>query len=128
MKFIPVHRGGEVVAYAKVDDADHAALAEHRWTDNGWGYAARRERGRTILMHREVLGLVYGDGRVTHHRNEEPLDNRRSNLEACDSIRDHAQLSHDRRDTIATHWYRLTRGNTISLTPDEVYAMAKAGQ
>lgn len=76
---IPVYLRGEVVEHAIADEAD-AALAEHRWTLIGAGYAARRAEGKTILLHREIMGLEVGDDREVDHVNRAKLDCRRSNL------------------------------------------------
>lgn len=76
-------RHSKVVAVAFLDFEDRA-LAEHRWCLNTMGYAQRygRVEGRrtVFLMHREVLGLVHGDGTQCDHINRDKLDNRRSNL------------------------------------------------
>jgi len=34
-------------------------------------------------MHREILGLAYGDKRLCDHKNRIPNDNRRANLRIC---------------------------------------------
>lgn len=55
--------------FAIVDDRD-AHLAEYRWgamfTKHGKVYARRVESGKTILLHRQVLGLTEGDPLVDH--------------------------------------------------------------
>src|SRR4051812_46209749 len=39
----------------------------------------------TVAMHREILGLTYGDGKIGDHVvSENTLDNRRSNLRIAD--------------------------------------------
>ena len=75
---------------ALVDTADYEWLSQWKWclvTKRRTGdlYASRRGRsseGRSIVvyMHREILGLFYGDKRQGDHRNRNSLDNRRSNL------------------------------------------------
>lgn len=83
---IPLRRrDGLVRDYAMIDRAD-AQLAEHRWYLGTRGYALRqvkipgRNSSRAVFMHREVLGLVQGDGRQADHVNRDKLDNRRMNL------------------------------------------------
>lgn len=76
-------RGDVVVGHALIDDADAALVAPLRWGLHNAGYAARKENGRRILMHRLILGLVHGDGFETDHINRDKLDNRRSNLRVC---------------------------------------------
>jgi hypothetical protein len=69
------------------DDADAPLLDQFGWyTVKGHGgrrYAHARlpasEGGGRVLMHR--LLMQPGDGMVVHHKNNDGLDNRRSNLE-----------------------------------------------
>lgn len=81
VKEIPVRKRGEVVAYAKVDDKDYESLAQWRWglMDNGYAVHGTNSQGR-ILMHRDIMGCVRGDGKEVDHINHDKLDNRRSNL------------------------------------------------
>jgi len=82
VKEIPLTRGRVVV----VDDEDFAALAAHRWClwSNGkHEYAMREASGRTVLMHRVILGAE--KGQVVDHKNHNGLDNRRENLRLCSS-------------------------------------------
>lgn len=77
--------------YAIVDDEDYEELSQHRWhasgsaTSNGCFYAMRRGKNsdghrKLILMHREILGLEFGDGIIGDHVDGNTLDNRRQNL------------------------------------------------
>lgn len=100
---IPLYYGGDVVAYATVDAAD-AGLATFRWLtahphrlSDDWTYptASLPGRGR-ISMHQTIAGLAKGEKRVVHHRNGDPLDNRRSNLEICADAQAHL-LNHKER-------------------------------
>lgn len=88
MKEIQLTRG----QVALVDDEDFEGINKHKWYArwdnklNGF-YAARAKphphspRGQvTTRMHREILGLGYGDKRYGDHINRNTLDNRRSNL------------------------------------------------
>jgi hypothetical protein len=74
---------------AIVDDADYDRVSQHKWYAHwyptmGSFYAARNvriEKGRCILhMHRQILGLGYGDKRHVDHIDGITLNNRRSNL------------------------------------------------
>lgn len=88
MKSIPLTQG----KFALVDDEDYEWLSRHRWYAkrsfwSGSFYAARAtehdEHGKqkTIFMHREILGLKYGDKRRGDHKEViETLNNQRSNL------------------------------------------------
>lgn len=87
VKRIPLRaRDGSVRAYARVDDQDYERLSCYRWSMTNKGRAARYEwdavakKTHTILMHRQILGLLPGDPRQGDHKNRNPLDNVRSNL------------------------------------------------
>lgn len=82
---IPIHgraerRNNHVVAYALVDAPDAARLSCYRWHLGGRRrlYAVTQLEGRTVLMHRVLLG--HPPGRQVRHANADPLDNRRVNL------------------------------------------------
>lgn len=73
---------------AIVDDADYKWLSRWKWcahqTTRGVFYvrrgASRNGKIQSILMHRQIMGLVVGDGKEVDHINRNPLDNRRCNL------------------------------------------------
>jgi len=82
MKKIPLYNGK---GFTLVDESDYEKLSVYRWTKATVGYAVRHEKGEGegILMHREILGLVKGDGKFVDHANHDMLDNQRSNLRRC---------------------------------------------
>jgi hypothetical protein len=73
-----------------VDSADYEWLSQWRWTARWDKYTKSFYAGRnfddtsgkrnTILMHRQILGLMAGDKRKGDHENRNTLDNRRGNL------------------------------------------------
>lgn len=74
--------------YAIVDDEDYERLNQHRWRCMV-GYATRtklsprrggKRKSVQLLMHRQILGLIAGDGVVVDHISGNTLDNRRENL------------------------------------------------
>lgn len=124
MKRIPLRTidRATVRAWALVSDSDFAWLGRWRWCLSG-GYVTRHERigehrgrkRRTIKMHRQILGLEFGDPREGEHRNRNPLDNQRSNLRvASRASKDNHQNRGPRRDSKSgyrgVHYYpRLDR-------------------
>lgn len=74
---IPLTKGFVAI----VDDEDYAELSRYTWTWQNPDYASRRENGKTISMHRQILGL--GPRVKTDHINGHGRDNRRSNLRVC---------------------------------------------
>ena len=76
VKQIPL--GGGVYTY--VDAADFEWLGRWTWHLRN-GYAVRREKGRAILMHREIMQPP--QGMVVDHKNHNKLDNTRANLRVC---------------------------------------------
>ena len=75
-----------------LDEADYARFSEFRWYLSPLGYVMRTARSpkRVIYLHREVLGLVPGDGREADHINRNRLDNTRANLRST-TRRENAQ-------------------------------------
>jgi len=76
-----VELGNGLVAI--VDEEDFDRISQYKWSavkDRGRVYAGRREAGSHILMHREILRLVTGDGKQVDHINHVCIDNRKSNL------------------------------------------------
>lgn len=81
---IPLQRkDGSISAYAIIDAADLEWLSQWTWSQHK-GYAKRNQSrdgiSCVIYMHREILGLKYGDPRHGEHKNRIPLDCRRENL------------------------------------------------
>jgi len=69
-----------------VDDTDYASLSKHKWfliNCKGFLYASRNEqlgrgKARIVRMHREIMNV--SDGQFVIHKNDDTLDNRRTNL------------------------------------------------
>jgi len=86
--------------FAIVDDSEYERLNQHKWyAQKGGGtfYAARfikKPDGKraTIYMHREILGLKFGDPRQGDHRNHNTLDNRRDKLRVCTNKQNHQNM------------------------------------
>lgn len=101
MKKIPLTHG----KFAIVDDEDYEWLNQYKWCAvkiRNTYYAMRAEKGEHIAMHREILGLVKGDGKQTDHRNHNGLDNWRCNMRVCT----HSQNQHNQRKQNGTSKYK----------------------
>ena len=80
--------------YALVDGKNYDWLNRWQWRarkDYNTFYAVRYEQNRftrkskVIIMHREILGLKFGDGKITDHINGYGLDNRELNIRICNN-------------------------------------------
>jgi len=74
VKTIPL--GGGLYAY--VDAADYEWLNQWQWRAGAGGYAERREKGKLVLMHRQIMRTP--KGKVVDHVNGNGYDNTRANL------------------------------------------------
>lgn len=77
IKLIGKYGAGKV---ALVDEMDEAIVLGHRWYVARTGYVCRSggSKGGAIFLHREIMQPP--KGLVVDHINDDPLDNRRSNL------------------------------------------------
>lgn len=79
--------------YALVDDKDFEWLNQWKWCIHHKRYysqyASTRINGKTVYMHRAILGLCKGDGIYADHINGNGLDNRRRNLRKCTRQQNH---------------------------------------
>jgi hypothetical protein len=80
---LPVRLRGGFDAYAMVD-ADMEHLGGFTWIGDRQDYPFRWESvdggRRAVYLHREVMGLVRGDGKIVDHVHHNVLDCRRGNL------------------------------------------------
>lgn len=86
MKTLEISRTYFVV----VDDCDYDLIANHPWIARPHRKTVYAQRNfwfggmrTTLQMHREILGLKNGDGKIVDHINGDGLDNRRENLRIC---------------------------------------------
>jgi hypothetical protein len=82
---------------ALVDDEDYERISAFKWHTGSGGYARRNTRRaetngaqKTVLMHRQVLGLAQGDAAGVDHVNGNKADNRKVNLRLCDQTGNNA--------------------------------------
>ena len=84
---LPLYHHKILIGWAIVDLADMPALRDSRWGVLA-GYPSRAstrtsrssEGGDSEYLHRLLLGLTPGDGRVGDHKNRNKFDNRCGNL------------------------------------------------
>ena len=100
----------------KVDPADYERLSQWKWYAQRVPsmqafYAARHtlksEGRKTILMHREILGLHIGDGLHGDHINGDTLDNRRINLRVATTSENGMNCKRSKRNKSGykgVHW------------------------
>lgn len=76
----------------QIDEEDYDMVKEYTWriykkkvSDTAYVRAHQYVGGKRvdILLHRFIMGCVYGDGRMVDHINHNTLDNRKHNLRFC---------------------------------------------
>lgn len=90
------HRGGQrqtIAEYADVDEEDFERLNKFQWSKNNTSNChttyAKTDSGQTKQhLHRMVMGLgdYKDDKRIINHIDGNGLNNRKCNLEICDSL------------------------------------------
>ena len=86
---IPLTQGKVAI----VDADDYEWLSQYKWSAFRGRYTFYAQRcaringkKRIILMHRQILGLFFGDKHVSDHINHNGIDNRRSNLRLASRV------------------------------------------
>ena len=128
MTKIPLLGRTGVVGYALVDEADAPRLRQFQWRrlSKRKPYAVRDGvvNGQSVLvyMHREILGLQFGDPREVDHVRRNVLDNRRSQLRVATRSQN-AQNRWDRRNqsgTLGVTWNRAKQRWLAQFTHDKI--------
>jgi hypothetical protein len=65
------------------DQEDQELISLYSWSLHSQGYAQTTINGKTVLMHRLVLGIVDNPEIEVDHRFHNRLDNRKGKLRAC---------------------------------------------
>jgi len=104
MKEIHLNKG----KVALVDDEDYPELSRYTWYahlsyDGLRWYARRKTRIGSMLMHRQILGLV-DRSVLTDHRNGNGLDNQRYNLRVATPTQN--QQNRDKKQRDCTSKYK----------------------
>lgn len=108
MRRIPFSQG----KVALIDDEDFEEISKYKWYAlkcKKYFCAVRREPGRIIYMHREILGLKHGDGKETDHIDHNTLDNRRSNIRICTTAQNQANQNRQQGGTSVykgVYWHK----------------------
>jgi hypothetical protein len=93
MRTISLTRGFEAI----VDEEDFEKINKFSWcasvqkgrrcvyarTHISYKIIGKRKKFQSVPMHRMILGLMPGDGKIVDHINGNGLDNRRANLRIC---------------------------------------------
>ena len=100
---------------ALVDDELFKELNKHKWCAVKGGntyYAVRRESGVIVYIHRQILNLNSGDGKIVDHTNHNGLDNRRKNLRIVShtkNCRNHRGCLLNTSGYTGVHWNKRTK-------------------
>lgn len=140
-------RDGTIQAYALIDAADADWVNQWPWHRHDRGWAVRNEGARPhrkkLMLHRELLGLMHGDGIEGDHIDRDRLNCRRVNLRPLPAGKN--QQNTDRRGGTSVYrgvsWNRRKRRWHAQVTADgrkhhlgwfideaEAAAAAKAGR
>ncbi len=65
------------------DKRDHQLISRYSWSLHSQGYAQTTINGKTVLIHRLILGIVDNPEIEADHKFHDKLDNRRAKLRIC---------------------------------------------
>jgi hypothetical protein len=66
-----------------LDPEDYGLVSKYKWTKMRDGHLVTVQNKVSLLIHRLIMGIPFGDKRVVDHINGNPLDNRKCNLRLC---------------------------------------------
>lgn len=78
-----------------IDDEDAERILQFKWVyelhcRSKKPYILRKDKGKRVWLHREILGLPSGKHIQVDHINGDPTDNRKCNLRLCNRGADNA--------------------------------------
>jgi hypothetical protein len=106
VRWIPLGDG----CYAYVDAADYEWLRQWNWQICSSGYAARHEKGRLVLMHRQIMQPP--KGMVVDHIDGNKVNNCRFNLRVCtrkENVRNKRRRSNSSSRFKGVGYYKRSR-------------------
>jgi hypothetical protein len=71
------------ICRSEIDTTDIPKLAKYRWGLDNKGYLHTGIKSKMVGLHRFLLDLVSGDGKVVDHIDRNIYNNRKSNLRLC---------------------------------------------
>lgn len=92
-----------------IDAEDYDKVSKHRWNYNNGAVMANIDlegKRTTLKLHRYVLGLKKGDP-IVDHKNNNPLDNRKSNLRICthaENLRNRGKAANNKSGYKGVSW------------------------
>lgn len=85
-----------------IDEEDYERVIQHKWcasdSGNGIFYGYRKNNGKTVLLHRFIMNVSDKSIEVDH-KNNNPLDNRKSNLRTCSRLNNNRNKSPHKNST-----------------------------
>lgn len=118
-RLIPLTRG----LFAVVDAEDYPRLSQHTWFAEGTPknyYAVRKENGKSIKMHRQILNAP--DHLVVDHIDHNGLYNQKKNLRLAtftQNCQNQRRISHKTSRYKGVHWHRRLKKWAAQITCDK---------
>jgi hypothetical protein len=115
-RIIPLTRG----QFAVVDAEDYLWLSKYQWFAKGTPghyYAVRKENGRSIKMHRQIMNAP--DHLVVDHIDHDGLNNRKENLRICtfaENCRNLRPSRHKSSKYKGVHWNKRNKKWAAQIT------------
>jgi len=110
-----------------VDAEDLDLVGEYNWRLSGWGYVEKSHEKKSVFLHRLIYEKHFGtisDGKMIDHIDQNPLNNRKSNLRLCSNTQNQRNKKVRKNNKLGVKGVHIDQGSyraTINLNQKSIH-------